>query len=169
MSGYAPEAIRYHLNTFAEVKGEKPFAIDFLDYAIQPAHMPMHANIAKYIVNKLPPAKQKEYLERLSTIKSEYTKGVGLGDGMPMMYAIYSIGSLVNIGFAIFFIVVDILFIFNVLIAMAAFGFQLMALFMHNRVYGNRLGMSKSELAFLCAFLSSAAISIACVIIGALI
>lgn|GEM_PF-1556567 len=172
MSGYDIDAIREYLHTFAEVKGEKPFAHDLLENMIQPQNMTMHALIAKYITNKTKGAKQKEYLERLSTIKEDYTKGLGLGEGIFSMYAIYVIASAVNIAMVAFLIIIDFerfALLFNTLIALGVLAIEIGILFVHNKIYGNRLGMSSIELVLLSLFLSTIAAVIAGVIIGAMV
>jgi len=168
MSGYDPGIVRYYLSTFAEVKGEKPWSIEFLDHAMQRQNMSQHSLFARYIVNKLPANKQKEYLARLAGHKEEFTKGVGSGDGIMVMYFLYAAGTLINVGLIVFVFTVNLMIAFNVLIAAAVFGIQMLAIFMHNRIYGNRLGISNNELVLLCMFLSSIAAAIGGVIIGGL-
>ena len=169
MGGYAPQDIKGYLETFAAISGEKPWALEFLERAMQPRNMHHFSLFKVFIDNKIPPNKQKECHARLNFFKDEYTSGVGEGDGVPSMYVFYTIGALINIGLFVLFVAVDMRLIFNTLIAMGAFTAEIGFLFVHNKMYGNRLNMNRRELMFLCIFLSSIAVAVAGVLIGALV
>jgi len=72
----------------------------------------------------------------------------------------------INVALAVFFIVGNLRFLFDLLIIIAAFGVEITVLFLHNRMFGNRLGMSRREMTFLSIFLSSIAVAIAGIFIG---
>ena len=166
ISGYDPDAVNQYLDKFANIKGTRPFATEFLDNAMQPANMMQSATFAKYITNKVPSTKQREYNGRLNYLKNEYTKGVGVGDGIISMYGFYVVCAVINVALAVFFIVGNLRFLFDLLIIIAAFGVEITVLFLHNRMFGNRLGMSRREMTFLSIFLSSIAVAIAGIFIG---
>ncbi|MDR0462481.1 MAG: hypothetical protein LBG88_04105 [Christensenellaceae bacterium] len=172
MSGYEPQAVRNYLNIFANVKGEKPYAIEFLENAINTNNMIFHSLLSNYIDNKIPNAKKPEYRERLVHMKEAYIGGhgfIGEGDGMALMYTIYGVAALFNAGLVVLFFLVHLHIVFNILIAMAAFSLELFLLYMHNQTYGNRLGIKKYELVFMVAFLSSFCVTVAGMIIAAIV
>jgi len=170
MSGYEQNYMRHYLDTFAAVKGEKPFAEDFLEHALQPQNAIMCSLIETYITNKLPAKKQKEYLQKLVGMKEQYVGRVGDGDGLFSMYALYLVGAAINVGLVFLFIFVDLhQFVFYILAGMAIFGAEMLALYVHNRIYGNRLGMKQTEVTLLICFLCSVPIAIAGMIIGGLL
>ena len=171
LSGYGRQAVREYLNTFSQVKSQKVWAEEFIERLIQLEFMFLHTQIAQFITAKFPPAKQREYMSRLDSMKQEYTKGAKFGqtDGMISMYALYIIGTALNIGMIVLLLMTDFMFIINVLIAFAVFTVEIGALFIHNRIFGNRLGMSENELFFLVMFLASICAGIGGVIIASLV
>ena len=169
IAGYPPDVVRHYLKTFSEVKGQKPWAREFLDNAMHGDNMYIHSLFTEYIARKIPQNKQREYFERLANLKENYTKGVGEGEGVFSMHMLYLLGIALNIGMIVFVFVVGLAFLFNFLIGIAVIGLQLGAIFVHNRIYGNRLGISGIELIFVCVFLSSFVLAIAGVVIGALV
>jgi hypothetical protein len=169
MSGYSPDSVREYLNTFAKIKGEKPYAVDFLEHTISTNTVVFYNLLSTYIDNKLPAAKRTAYHERLDYAKKEYIgKGFLSSDnkGMLLMYILYGGCTLVNIGLVFFFIFVDLAFLWNAFIGIFIFCVELFGLYMHNRTYGNRIGISQKELIFLVCFLSSIPITIAGMVIA---
>jgi len=171
MSGYEYHALKAYLEKFSPIKGIRPFAEDLLENTIAPHNASLLSYFDAFIENKLPKAKQAEFRAKLTYAKSEYTKrmSTGNGDGMMSMYAIYIVCSIINVVMAVFFLVVDLRFIFFLLIGIAVFAVEMCVVFAHNRLYGNRLGMEKPELILLCTFLATVPFAIAAAIIGALI
>jgi hypothetical protein len=157
------------LELFATVSGTQPFAADFLDRVLEPKNMGMLPLFTKYVDNKLPPNVQKKYRETLDLLKGEYLNGPGAGEGMRLLYVYYTAGSLINAGLVILFMLLNLHFAFNVLIAMVVFCVELILLFLHNRSFGNRIGIAARERVFLAVFLSSVPLAIAGVVIGALV
>jgi len=171
MSGYEYHTLKAYLEKFSPKKGIQPFAEDLLENTIAPHNANLLTYFDAFIENKLPTSKQAEFRKKLTYAKSEYTSRMsrGDGDGMMTMYAIYVISSIINVGMVVFFFAVDLRFLFNLLIGMAIFGLELLAVFTHNRMYGNRLGMEKPELILMCIFLASVPLAIAAAVIGAIL
>jgi len=175
VSGYRPDLARQYLKTFAPIKKAVPFAADFLDNTMEPANASCAPQFAQYIENKLPADKQKKYKEKLGQLKETYTGSSNSGDGMMLMYAFYVAGAVVNIALAVMFFLLplDIRTMYkigiHIVIMMAVFGIEMLVLFLHNRTYGNRIGIESRERLLLVIFLSSIMVAIGGAIIGALI
>jgi len=168
LSGYEPIAVKYYLESFAGVKGIKPYAEEFLENAMEPRNLPVIGLLHKYIENKLPTAKQKAFRERLEMIRSEYV-GSDVAEGVKFMYMYYVIATIVNVALLVGLVILRLLFVFNVLIGISVFCIELLILFLHNKAYGNRIGISATERILLVIFLSSIPLAIAGMIITALL
>ena len=169
MSGYRPDLAKQYLSNFYAARKVVPFAAEFLNNTMQPQNMAQANQFSQYIENKLPAGEQKKYLEQLAELRSSYTGGSSSGEGMRLMYLFYAIGAAVNLAFAVAFIFLPLNFIYNFLIAMAVFAVELFLLYLHNRSYGNRIGIGDRERLLLVIFLSSTIITIGGAIIGALV
>ena len=171
LSGYEPQVVRKYLNTFAGVKTTPSYAEDFLENAIIPANMVHFTLFSNYIENKIKKEKQQEYRDKLGAARSDYigSGGEEEGQGIVSMYALYIISAAVNIGMIFLFFFLDLHIAINVIIGMAIFCIELFVWYLHNKMYGNRLGISPIEMIFLIIFLSSIPIAIAGLAISALV
>jgi hypothetical protein len=158
MSGFEPGIVRDYLNTFAAVKGERPFAADFLENTVNTNFVVFYNLLNTYIDNKLSTVKKPEYKSRLENAKKEY---IGRGflsqdnKGMMLMYCLYIGGTILNLGLIGLFFAIKIPLLYNTFIAIGVFCLELFGLYMHNKTYGNRVGLRGKEFIFVCAYLSS--------------
>ena len=168
MSGYKPEYVRQYIKDFSAVKKQVPFAEDFLDNTLIPQYIMLVNHFSQYIENKLPADRQKKYKEKLNEMKVNYVGRSDRteGDGMMLMYVLYSVGAAINVGLLILFILLPLAVYFNIMIAIAAFMVEIFVLFLHNKSYGNRFEISKREKIFLIIFLCSIVVAIGGVFIG---
>jgi len=167
MSGYAPEIVRQYLETFATAKGEKPFAEEFLDNVMDMRFIMMLPNLIRFAENKLNTKKKRKYLEVLEGMRDDYELGKKEDSaGMGLMYLFYAIAALLNVGSMIVFIFTNMPLWANILIVVGLFAVEFFALFLHNRVYGNRLNISKIEHYFLTVFMASIPIAVGGAVIG---
>jgi hypothetical protein len=166
ISGYDSNKVRRYLETFSQVGGEKLWARDLLDCTLGMQNMVFVPLFTKYIENKVPANRKREYKERLEVIRAEYTSGKRDNeDGLGSLYAILSVSSAINVAFIGLFFWWDLMFILNVVITAVVMTVEFFAVFFHNQIYGNRIGIGNTERIFLCVYLASIPIAIA----GALI
>lgn len=168
LSGYEPMTVKHYLESFAGAKGIKPFAEDFLESAMEPRNLASIGLLYKYIENKLPAARQKAFKERLEMIKSEYV-GTNVAEGVKFMYIYYIVCTVINLALIVVLFVVKLMLVFNILIGISMFCIELLILFFHNKIYGNRIGINVTERILLTIFLSSIPAAIAGIIIAGLV
>lgn len=169
-SGYDPVAVQKYLETFAAVAGVKPYAEEFLEKILEPHNMTLITLLNKFIENKLPPARQKQWKDKLDAVRTEYLgQKTGSGNGLMLLYAFYIGGIVLNLVAAVIMIVLHMMFIINIAITLAIFAVEIFLFFLHNKTFGNRLGMSARERAVLAVFMSSIPLVIAGLVIGGIL
>jgi len=166
MAGYPLDMVGRYLTMFSAAKKVTPFAAEFLDHTIDPEYAMLVNQLEQYAENKLQPEKQKKYKERIAELRANYTGRNRVSSGMMLMNVFYIIGAVVNVAAAVFFLVVPIKIYWNIIIAIAVFAAEMLLLFLHNRSYGNRLGMDMRERIMLIIFMSSIFVAIGAIPIG---
>jgi predicted RNA-binding Zn-ribbon protein involved in translation (DUF1610 family) len=169
MSGYDVLVVGQYLKTFAAVKGEKPFAAEFLDNVMDMRYIMLLPQLIAFADNKLPSNQKRKYRGTLEGMRLEYTSGTSNENGINVMYAYYITASVINAILFVVFFIVHIHFAFHLLILLGAFAVEFFLLFLHNRVYGNRLGISDFERILMLVFMSSIPFAIGGAIMGALV
>lgn len=169
MSGYAQNVVSIYLSKFAQIKKEVPFASEFLDNVLKPEFTPMVNKLSEYIENKLPDNQKRRFKQQLADMKSAYVNRKEIStSGLILLYGYYAFGTVVNLILsACFMWVFNLQLVINIFILMFAFLLEIGMLFMHYKVYGNRLGIQKTERILLTIFSSSIIISIGSLVIGA--
>ena len=167
MSDFNPIKIKHYLSLFAGTKKVVPWAEDFLKDAMRYKNMEWAGLFENYIDNKLPVKKQGEYRQKLGELRTAYAGRAQRGEGIKLMYVYYVVCSIVNVAlFFVFFFTRWALY-FYVLMAIGAFAIEIILLFLHNRRYGNRIGMSDRERLLLVIFICTIVVVIGGVFIGA--
>jgi predicted RNA-binding Zn-ribbon protein involved in translation (DUF1610 family) len=166
MSGYRSDFVRQYLKNFCPAKKQVPFAEDFLDNTLKPQYAPLVNYFSQYIENKLPESKQKKYRELLNELKNNYVGRSVDGEGMGLMYVYYCVGTALNVGLLILFILLSWAVYFYLMLAVAVFVVEIFVLFLHNKTYGNRLEISPREKIYMIVFLCSIVLAIGGVFIG---
>jgi len=155
---------------FAEAGGIKPFAQDVLDNIMGDEFMMMTPQIEKYIANKLHPSMRKQYREKLGEIKCQYTSGARENQsGIYLMYAFYILCGALNIAMSCLMMwVMGLDMVWLLLITLAILCSEFTALFIHNRVFGQRIGIPIHEQYMMIMFMCSIPLIIGAAIIGGL-
>jgi hypothetical protein len=166
-SGYNPEVVRQYLSSFAQKPGEQPWAEEFLDNVMDMRFIMMLPNLIRFAENKLNVKKKRKYLEVLEGMHDDYALGQKeSADGLWSMYALYSLSAGLNVGSILIFIVTSFALWINILICVGIFIFEFFLLFIHHHIFGNRLNISRTEHAFLTAFLASIPVAVGGIVIG---
>ena len=166
---YNPIEIKRYLAKFAEIERKIPFAEDFLEKAMTVRNMAFAEELTLYIENKLPPSAQNKWIKKLRELKTEYV-GARADSGLskPFLYTYYSVCTAINIAAAVMFIFLNLGFLLSGLVMVALFIVEIGVLFWHNRWYGNRITLSKTERLLMTIFMCSLPVTLGGVFLGAI-
>jgi hypothetical protein len=167
-SNYDYVPVKRYLLKFAPSKKQVPFAEEFLDNAMIGNKMEMMDLFKQYIENKIEQKKQREYKILLQEAKEQYTGRSELGQGKLSLFLFFLVGALINIATLPIFIIIDIAFYFYLMIGLSLFGVEMALLFLHNRKYGNRIGMEPKERLVMVAFMCSLLIVVLAMVLGSI-
>ena len=170
-SDYNPIPVKVYLDRCAEIeKKKRPFAEEFLEKTMFAPNMAFVDQFETYIENKLPKDKQATWLKKLREQKEEYIgKRSNSGLSLPFLYAYYVICSLINIGAAVAFIILDWGFLVSGILMALLFIVELGLLWVHNRWYGNRLTLAKVERLLMTIFMCSLPVTLGGVLLGSIL
>lgn len=166
MTGYEVGAVRSYLRTFAGTKSDPsnvPWAEEFLDNCLDYRNMEFADLFVAYIQNKIRPDKQDKYRRKLQKLRKEYTFKASNPDSTKWLYVLYIVSAVVNVllfpGFMLLSGVLSqfapLHVVVNMAIATSTVCLEILLLFIHNKIYGNRLGMSDRERILMAIFMSS--------------
>ena len=169
MSGYETPEVRDFLSRFKNVKKKAPWAEDFLTGAITVRNMEYSAMFEEYILTKLPKFRHERFIQLLRDAKQAYTKVSTSPRAISTLYIFYAGCSAVNVALAIALVVLGINLLFSAFIGIAVLGLEIFLLFVHNRVYGNRMQITGIERHLMISYMVSIVLVIGGVFLGSLI
>lgn len=156
LSGYETVAVRWFLETFGNRKKEADYAQELLDNIMDMAYITLVPLMVTFAENKLPPKIKPKYIEVLENLRADYTESMkNENSGINTMYAFYVVGTILNV-----LIIVGLYFLHahlavNLLLVLVLFATEFGLLFLHNRIYGNRLGIELTERILMVTFMCS--------------
>jgi len=168
MMDYDRIAVKNYLTNFKGVRKKQPFAKEFLSEALTVRNMEYVNMFEEYVENKIEGRKKRKYLEIMQELKTAYV-GSAYGDAsLGLLYTFFVIAILINLGLTVFFILSNFHLVVYTLLALAVLAIEITLLFLHNRIYGNRLEISETERLLMVAFMSTIVIVVGGVFVGAL-
>lgn len=179
MTGYEVAAVRLYLQTFASVKSEPgnvPWAEEFLDNCLNYRNMEFADLFLAYIENKIRPDKQAFYRDKVVQLRKEYTFKASNPRSTKWLLALYGGASVLNVLlFPVFMLLSGVLsplitmyYAVNLSIAIFVVCAEVGLLFLHNKIYGNRLGMSDKERLWMVIFLASMVFVLGAAVMGSI-
>lgn len=179
MTGYRVDAVRSYLKSFAGTKsdpGNVPWAEEFLDTCLDYRNMEFADLFVAYIENKIRPEKQAEYKSKVQKLRKEYTFKASDPRSTQWLYALYIGASILNVLLLPCFMLLSGLlspfmhfyFAVNMGIAMLVVSIEILLMFIHHKIFGNRLGMSDRERLLMAIFMSSIVFAIGAGVIGSI-
>jgi hypothetical protein len=162
---------RTYLETFSEIKSNSdnvPWAAEFLDEAITYRSMEFADFFVQYIENKLEENKKQKYLDKVERLRKEYTDKASNPKSTKLLFALYIASSIINVLTLPLFIFTDMFYLINISIAVILVMAEIGFMFLHNKVFGNRLSMDERERLFMVIFMCSLFFALGSGIIGSI-
>lgn len=179
MSGYEPGNVYEYLKNFAHVKSDPinvPWAESFLDTCLD-FHMIDAADLFRsYVYNKIRKDRQEHYLNLIDKLVKEYTAKAADPNSTKWLMTLYTVSSVINVLlFPIMMILsgwlskfTSLYFAANIVLGMAVVSLEVFLMYIHHKVYGNRLTMSRYEQLWMVIFLSSMVFAVGSVVMGSI-
>lgn len=166
MAGYSVAAVRAYLKNFAPIKSEPSnvaWAEEFLDNCLTYQNMEFADLFLTYIQNKITPSHQNKYFEKLQKLRKEYTFKASNPRSTKTLMALYIVSSVLNVLlFPTFMLlsgwlapILTMYYAINIGISIILVCVEVLLLYIHHQVYGNRLGMPQRERLWMVIFLST--------------
>jgi hypothetical protein len=166
MSDFEPHLVRSYLLKFKETRKRTAFTEDFLTKGMSVRNMEFANMFEEYITNKLPPKRAEKYIELLRELKHGYTKTSSSSTAIGLLYGFYGVASALNVG-AVFWFIFDNMPLFaHILVGLGLVVLEILFMFLHNRSYGSRLEISKTERLLMTIYMSSVVILIGGIFLG---
>lgn len=179
LSGYEPGLVYDYLKTFAGTKSDPmnvPWAESFLDNCLDYGMIDAAELFRSYVYNKIRKEKQAHYLDLIDQLVKEYTSKSDRPNAARWLMVIYAVSSVINVAlFPIMMMLSGWLsqyfgfyFIVNILLGMAVVSAEILLIFIHHRIYGNRLKISQTERLLMVIFMSSMVFAVGSVVMGSI-
>ena len=179
LTGFESGTVYQYLKDYAGIKSQPsnvPWAENFLDQTLTFQNMEFAGLFFQYIDNKIRPEKQDEYREKLHKLLKEYTGRSTNPQSTKWLLTLYVVATIVNVLLFPSFMLISGATIswgwanlaINVAIALVALGVEVLLLFVHNKVYGNRIKISPTERLWMVIFLSSLVFAMGASVMGSL-
>ncbi len=179
LSNYEPGMVYDYLKTFANTKSDPvnvPWAESFLDACLDYQMIEAADLFRSYVRNKLRKDRQAHYLNLIDDIVREYTKKANKPESTKWLMALYIASSVANV---ILFPIMMMLsgwlsrytnfyFAVNIILGIVVVSLEVFLLFIHHKIYGNRLTISQTERLWMVIFLSSMVFAVGAVVMGSI-
>lgn len=177
LSGYQAGLVYDYLKTFAEIKSDPmnvPWAESFLDNCLDYQTIDYADKFRSYVRNKVRPEKQQHYLDKIDNLAKVYTTKSSNPQSTKWLMTLYVVSSVVNILlFPLMMIlsgwlsqVFSFYFIVNTLLALFVVSAEVLLLFWHHKIYGNRLNISQTERLLMVIFMSTMVFAVGAVVMS---
>ncbi len=177
LSEYEPGLMYDYLKTFAGTKSDPanvPWAESFLDDCLDYSTIDMADLFRSYVRNKVRPEKQKYYLNKIDDLVKAYTNKSSDPNSTKWLMILYVVSSVINV---LLFPVMMLLsgwlshffslyFAVNAFLAVTVICSEILLMFWHHKVYGNRLNISQNERLWMVIFMSSMVFAVGAVVMG---
>ncbi len=179
LSGYNAGLVYDYLKNFAETKSDPinvPWAESFLDNCLDYTMIDAADLFRSYVRNKVRKENQARYLDKIDQMVKEYTAKADNPNSTKWLLTLYSVSTALNVAlFPIMMLISGWLspifgfyFIVNIALGLAVVSVEVLLMFIHHKVYGNRLNMSQTERLLMIIFLSSMAFAVGAVVMGSI-
>lgn len=179
LSNYDLGLVYDYLKTFANTKSDPvnvPWAESFLDACLDYQMVEAADLFRSYVRNKVRKDRQEHYLDLIDKLVKEYTVKSDHPDATKWLMIFYVISSVVNVAlFPIMMMISGWLsrytgfyFAANILLGIAVVSLEVLLMFIHHKVYGNRLVISQTERLWMVIFLSSMVFAVGAVVMGSI-
>lgn len=179
LSGYEPSLVYEYLKTFASTKSEPgnvPWAESFLDTCLDYRTIDAANLFRSYVRNKVRKERQAHYLDLIDRLAKEYTSKSTDPQSTKWLMALYVVSSIVNV---LLFPVMMILsgwlsqifalyFAVNILLAVTVVSSEILLMFIHHKIFGNRLNISQTERLWMVIFMSTMVFAVGAVVMGSI-
>lgn len=166
MSDFQPMVVRNYLAKFRNAEKKQVFVEDFLQRALNVRNMEYANQFEEYIRNRLPQKRQHTYIELLRELREQYTKTSNSPTAMTLLYTFYAVFATVNIAMVALFIIATLPLWLMAIICVTVLTGQIGLLYLHNKVYGNRIDISDTERLVMVIYMSTLIIAIGGVFLG---
>ncbi|MBO4823704.1 MAG: hypothetical protein J5580_04055 [Clostridia bacterium] len=179
LSNYEPSFVYDYLKTFANTKSDPvnvPWAESFLDACLDYQMIDAAELFRSYVRNKVRKDRQEHYLNLIDQLVKAYTVKSDKPNATKWLMTLYIVSSVVNVAlFPLMMILAGWLskftglyFAINILIGVAVVSLEVFLMFIHHKIYGNRLAISQSERLCMVIFLSSMVFAVGAVVMGSI-
>ena len=153
-----------------------PWAESFLDNCLDYSSIDAADLFRSYVLNKVRKEKQAYYLELIDQLVKEYTdKGVSPKSTKWLM-TLYTVSSAVNVLLLPIMMLLsgwlsqifDFYFAVNIVLAIAVISIEILLVFIHHKIYGNRLNISQTERLWMVIFMSTMVFAVGSSIMGSI-
>jgi hypothetical protein len=156
MSGYEIGAVRLLLERFSNKKGEAGYAQEILDNIMDMPYIMLVPMMVTFAQNRLNAKLRPKYIEVLESLRAEYTEGMkNENSGINSIYAFYVAGGVLNVLMIVLLYFLGAHLAVNLILVLVLFAVEFSLLYLHNRIYGNRLGIEKIEKYLMLVFMCS--------------
>lgn len=170
-NNYQKAHVKNHLTRFAKIKakGYLPWAEEFLNSAMTVRNMEYSDLFEDYINNKVISKRKDKLIEMMRGMRASYTKTSTSNPALGFLYTFYVSGAVLNLGLVILYLFLNMPIFIFVLITATILAVELFILFLHNRIFGNRMEISDNERLLMVIYMSSIAVAIGGTFIGAFV
>ncbi len=179
LSGYELGLVHDYLKAFADTKSDPvnvPWAESFLDNCLDYQTLDFADLFRSYIRNKIRPEKQSHYLNLIDDMLKEYSPKANDPVSTKWLMTLYVVSSVVNV---LLFPVMMLLsgwlsqifsmyFAVNILLGVMVVSIEVLLMYFHHKVYGNRLRISQTERLWMVIFLSTMVFAVGSTVMGSI-
>ena len=179
LSNYDAGIVYDYLKTFAETKSDPvnvPWAESFLDACLTYQMVDAADLFRSYVRNKVRQERQAHYLDKIDQMVKEYTANGNNPQATKWLMTLYVVSSVINVAlFPIMMMlsgwlspVTSLYFGVNIVLGVLVVSLEVLLMFIHHKVYGNRLIISQPERLLMVIFLSSMVFAVGAVVMGSI-
>lgn len=179
LSGFDSGYVYDYLKTFANTKSDPlnvPWAESFLDNCLDYQHIDAAELFRSYVYNKIQKDKQTHYLDLIDQLIKEYTDKADNPQATRWLMALYVVASIINVALLPVMMILSgwlsrffgVYFIVNIVLALSVVSGEILLLFWHHKIYGNRLKISQTERLLMVIFMSTMVFAVGAVVMGSI-
>lgn len=179
LSGYEPGLVYDYLRSFAGTKSDPinvPWAEGFLDNCLGYHTIDQADLFRSYVRNKIRPEKQSHYLNLIEQMVKDYTNKSSDPKSTKLLMTLYIVSSVINVLLlpAMMMLsgwlsqIFSLYFAANILLAVTVVCGEILLMYIHHKVYGNRLNISQTERLWMVVFMSTMVFAVGSVVMGSI-
>ena len=179
LSGYESGTVYEYLKHFANTKSDPnnvPWAESFLDNCLDYQTVDAADLFRSYVHNKIRKEKQSHYLDMIDQLVKEYTAKSNQPDSTKWLMMLYMISSVVNIILLPIMMMLsgwlapifDFYYGINIILSITVVSVEVLLVFLHHKIYGNRLNISRTERLWMVIFMSTMVFAVGSVVMGSI-